>query len=80
MSVYSPKRTAPRMIEAAVVSDNHQLKFEKLRLSAPRRNEVGVRIVACGICHTDISFFSPGAVLGHEGAGIVEQIGSAVTR
>ncbi|MBU9820915.1 NAD(P)-dependent alcohol dehydrogenase [Rahnella sp. BCC 1045] len=79
MSVYSPKRTAPRMIEAAVVSDNHQLKFEKLRLSAPRRNEVGVRIVACGICHTDISFFSPGAVLGHEGAGIVEQIGSAVT-
>ncbi|CAM3909125.1 NAD(P)-dependent alcohol dehydrogenase [Rahnella bruchi] len=78
MSVQHPQRTHPRVIRAAVACSDHQLKFEKISLAAPRRNEVGVRIVACGICHTDLGFISPGAVLGHEGAGIVDQVGSAV--
>ncbi|MET0636741.1 MAG: NAD(P)-dependent alcohol dehydrogenase [Chitinophagaceae bacterium] len=48
-------------------------------------NEVLVRIVATGLCHTDISArdkvipFRTPAILGHEGAGIVEKVGSTVT-
>jgi aryl-alcohol dehydrogenase len=52
----------------------------------PRPDEVLVRMVAVGVCHTDlgvraggIPFKLPG-VLGHEGAGVVERVGSAVTR
>lgn len=78
MSVQHPRRTHPRVISAAIADGDHRLKFEKIRLGAPRRNEVGVHIVACGICHTDLSFISPATVLGHEGAGIVDQVGSAV--
>ncbi|HKS45952.1 MAG TPA: NAD(P)-dependent alcohol dehydrogenase [Amycolatopsis sp.] len=55
-------------------------------LDEPRENEVLVRMVAAGLCHTDlgvqaggIPFKLPG-ILGHEGAGIVEQTGSGVTK
>ncbi len=47
----------------------------------PRENEVLVRIVASGICHSDIDFCdnwdsaNTPVVLGHEGAGVVEQVG-----
>jgi aryl-alcohol dehydrogenase len=60
------------------------LKIESLELEGPRDDEVLVRIVASGICHTDIGFcdsWDPAdvpVVLGHEGAGIVEQVGKAV--
>ncbi|MDV6268890.1 NAD(P)-dependent alcohol dehydrogenase [Rhodococcus globerulus] len=54
-------------------------------LDTPRADEVLVRIVAAGVCGTDlgvqaghIPFPLPG-VLGHEGAGIVEEVGNAVT-
>jgi aryl-alcohol dehydrogenase len=52
-------------------------------LDDPREHEVLVRIKGVGICHTDLTKkksgeFSPG-VLGHEGAGVVERVGSAVT-
>jgi len=57
-------------------------RLESLSLDAPRPDELRVRLVACGICHTDL--FAPQlvplpAVLGHEGAGIVEEAGAAVT-
>lgn len=55
-------------------------------LDDPRPDEVLVRIVACGLCHTDLAgrdgllgLRFP-MVLGHEGAGIVERVGNAVTR
>ncbi|WP_067650560.1 NAD(P)-dependent alcohol dehydrogenase [Nocardia harenae] len=56
----------------------------RVELSDPRENEVLVRIVAAGICHTDLTskaYSAPDtpAVYGHEGAGIVEAIGAAVT-
>ncbi len=61
------------------------LRIESVELEGPRDDEVLVRIVASGICHTDIdicdtwdSADTP-AVLGHEGAGVVEQVGSLVT-
>lgn len=60
--------------------------FEDVVIDTPRSDEVLVRIVACGICHTDIAardgLFATRfpAVFGHEGAGIVEQVGADVSR
>lgn len=54
-------------------------------LDGPRPHELLVRITACGICHTDLGMMSDEPfvpvpiVLGHEGAGIVEAVGSKVT-
>ena len=72
------------IIEAAVAHGNKQpLALEEVELDAPRANEVLVRIVATGICNTDIGMLDHvplpwPAVLGHEGAGIVESVGEAV--
>jgi aryl-alcohol dehydrogenase len=59
--------------------------IEQINLAGPAEHEVLVRMVAAGMCHTDLSvqagfipFPLPG-VLGHEGAGVVEAVGSAVT-
>ncbi|TVT48639.1 MAG: NAD(P)-dependent alcohol dehydrogenase [Denitromonas halophila] len=61
------------------------LTIEDVRISAPKGDEVLVRIVGVGVCHTDIvcrdAFPVPlPIVLGHEGAGVVEAVGEAVTR
>ena len=56
-----------------------------IRIDEPRPHEVLVTITAVGMCHTDLSVrsghtpFPLPAVLGHEGAGVVERIGHAVT-
>lgn len=63
-----------------------ELKIENARVGIPRPTEVRVRVVATGVCHTDIVvrnqlFPTPlPIILGHEGSGIVESVGSAVTR
>ena len=60
------------------------MKIESLEMEGPRDDEVLVRIVASGICHTDISFVDGWdetdgpIVLGHEGAGVAEQVGKYV--
>lgn len=73
-------------IRAAVLREARQpLGFESATLEPPRHNEVMVRMVATGVCHTDMvvrdQLYTTGMpmILGHEGAGIVEQIGSGVT-
>src|SRR6516162_9347481 len=60
--------------------------LEKVQLDAPRPGEVLVQISAVGICHTDLAtrdgalpFPLPG-VLGHEGAGVVVEVGEGVTK
>jgi aryl-alcohol dehydrogenase len=60
--------------------------LEKVHLDAPRPGEVLVQINAVGICHTDLAtrdgalpFPLPG-VLGHEGAGVVVEVGEGVTK
>jgi aryl-alcohol dehydrogenase len=59
---------------------------ETVELDDPRPDEILVRIAAVGVCHTDLVAregampFSMPAVLGHEGAGVVEKVGSAVTK
>ena len=61
-------------------------EIETLDLEAPRADEVLVSIVASGICHTDVRAHAGHAagtpkpvVLGHEGAGIVVEVGEGVT-
>ncbi|MGE4429704.1 MAG: NAD(P)-dependent alcohol dehydrogenase [Sphingobium sp.] len=74
------------VVTAAVVEEaGGPMVLRDLRLDDPRADELRVRMVACGICQTDahvrdqhIPMPLP-AVLGHEGAGIVEAVGSAVT-
>ena len=73
-------------IEAAVLrKKGGPLKIESLEMEGPRDDEVLVRIIASGICHTDIDFCDywdkadGPLVLGHEGAGIVDEVGKKVT-
>jgi aryl-alcohol dehydrogenase len=58
--------------------------IETVEIEGPRPGELLVRVVASGICHTDLTVHGrPGPrpiVLGHEGAGIVEEVGEGVTR
>src|SRR6266571_2429800 len=73
-------------IHAAVLEQfGSPLEVQELELAEPRAGEVLVRLVACGVCHTDLfaasgadpSGYAP-AVLGHEGAGVVEAVGEGV--
>jgi aryl-alcohol dehydrogenase len=75
--------------EALVVdSPGESFKCQPIELHDDLRpNEVMVRIKATGVCHTDLNFAKEKsmpdlfpAVLGHEGAGIVERVGSKVTK
>ncbi|MGH6988356.1 MAG: NAD(P)-dependent alcohol dehydrogenase [Stellaceae bacterium] len=74
-------------IEAAVTRAPHApMSLEKLDLADLRDDEIRVRLVATGICHTDIVMrdqmypVPQPVVLGHEGAGVVEAVGHAVTK
>ncbi len=76
-----------KTVTAAVARERSApLVLEQLRLDEIRDNEVSVRMVASGICHADASVRDGvhptplPAVLGHEGAGIVEEVGRAVSR
>jgi len=59
---------------------------EEITLDAPGPNEVQVRVEACGVCHTDLHVVETGGwgmkfpiLLGHEGAGVVEEVGETVS-
>jgi S-(hydroxymethyl)glutathione dehydrogenase / alcohol dehydrogenase len=74
-------------IKAAVLEEfGSPLRVQDVELAEPKAGEVLVRLVACGVCHTDLytasgadpSGYAP-TVLGHEGAGIVERVGEGVT-
>lgn len=71
---------------AAICRGNSEpFKIEDVELDDLRPDELRVRVVACGVCHTDMAVRDEQlpvphpVVLGHEGAGIVEEVGSAVT-
>lgn len=73
-----------RKIRAAVLRESGgPLHMENLELEGPADDEVLVAVAASGICHTDIGFIDDWVgepvVLGHEGAGVVEEIGKKVT-
>jgi aryl-alcohol dehydrogenase len=74
-------------ITAAVAREEAQpFSIEELELEEPRVDEVLVRVVATGVCHTDLIVRDQWypvplpSVLGHEGAGIVQRVGEGVTK
>jgi aryl-alcohol dehydrogenase len=73
-------------IQAAVTeAAGGDFRIETLRIDAPGPEQLLVRIVACGVCHTDMVMRDGAlpvpfpAVFGHEGAGVVEAVGPGVT-
>jgi S-(hydroxymethyl)glutathione dehydrogenase / alcohol dehydrogenase len=78
---------AAMKIRAAVLEEFAQpLAVQDVELDGPGPGEALVRLAACGVCHTDLytasgadpSGYAP-TVLGHEGAGVVEEVGDRVT-
>src|SRR5262249_54784149 len=74
-------------ITAAVVNEKAgPFQITELDIEEPRADEVLVRIVATGVCHTDLVIrdqYYPvplPIVLGHEGAGVVERVGTGVKK
>jgi S-(hydroxymethyl)glutathione dehydrogenase / alcohol dehydrogenase len=74
-------------MRAAVLEEfGAPLAVQEVELDEPKAGEVLVRLVACGVCHTDLytasgadpSGYAP-TVLGHEGAGVVERVGEGVS-
>ena len=73
-------------MKAAVLREhNKPLVIEEVQVSKPGPREVLVRTVAAGVCHSDVHFMDGSypymlpTILGHESAGIVEEVGSSVT-
>ena len=74
-------------VRAAVLEEfGSPLVVQDVELAEPKAGEALVRVVACGVCHTDLyaasgadpSGYAP-CVLGHEGAGVVERVGNGVS-
>ena len=74
-------------MRAAVMYETHQpLVVDEIDVASPRNDEVLVRIAASGVCRSDLHALDgespvaqPPMVLGHEGAGLVEEVGPGVT-
>lgn len=72
-------------MKAAVLNEARKpLEIEEVSISKPRAREVLIRTVAAGVCHSDLHFqngsypYPMPCILGHESAGVVEQVGSDV--
>ena len=78
------------LVKAAVIHAPHDLRVDEVDTPAPGPGEVAVRVRAGGICGSDLHYFHAGGfgtvrirhpmILGHEVAGEVMEVGSAVTR
>ncbi|MCH7478538.1 MAG: Zn-dependent alcohol dehydrogenase [SAR324 cluster bacterium] len=76
-----------RMRAAVFYEVNKPLVIEEIELDPPKAEEVLVKVVATGVCHSDVHYFTGDSrrttdrpiILGHEGAGIVEEVGPGVT-
>jgi NDMA-dependent alcohol dehydrogenase len=75
-----------RKAKAALCREhNKPVVVEEITVDRPKRGEAMVKLGACGVCHSDLSAVTGTIalplplVLGHEGAGVVEEVGEAVT-
>jgi len=75
-----------KTIAAVAWGSKQPLEIEDVQLEGPKKGEVLVRMVASGVCHTDAYTLSGAdpegifpSILGHEGAGVVEEVGAGVT-
>ncbi len=72
-------------MKAVVSFDQDKYSVEEVTLDPPKPGELKIKLGACGVCHSDLSVIKgilplpKPLVLGHEGAGIVDQIGEGVT-
>ncbi|RLA09290.1 MAG: alcohol dehydrogenase [Gammaproteobacteria bacterium] len=72
-------------MKAVVAHELNRFSVEEVTIDPPKAGEVKVKMMATGVCHSDLSLINgtiPNpfpTVLGHEGAGIVEEIGEGVT-
>jgi S-(hydroxymethyl)glutathione dehydrogenase/alcohol dehydrogenase len=71
---------------AVAIKAGHPLEITEIDVQGPKEGEVLVRMVATGVCHTDAFTLSGEdpegifpSVLGHEGGGVVEEVGAGVT-
>ena len=76
----------PQQVQGVIArSKGAPVELVDITIPDPGPNDVVVRIQACGVCHTDLTYRDGGInddfpfLLGHEAAGIVEHAGSAVT-
>ncbi|MDO6470444.1 Zn-dependent alcohol dehydrogenase [Maribacter sp. 1_MG-2023] len=67
--------------KCAIATGDGKFIIDTVTIAEPKADEIIVKIKAAGLCHTDHDSLTWGKpiVIGHEGAGIVEQIGSAIT-
>ena len=74
-----------KMKAAVTKNPNEPYIIKEVELDKPQKEEILVKILAVGVCHTDeagksgVMPFSFPVILGHEGAGVVEEIGRSVT-
>lgn len=72
-------------MKAVVCTGPEKFSVEEVNLDPPKAGELRVRMAATGVCHSDLSVINgvlplpPPIVLGHEGAGVVEEIGEGVS-
>ena len=76
------------IMKAAVFYGKHDLRIENIEMPKAKNGEVVIKVMACGICGTDIHIYEGdegaaktprGTVLGHEFSGIVTEVGEGVT-
>jgi len=74
-------------MKAAVFYQEKKLRIEDIPIPEPQEGEVLIKVMACGICGTDVHIFNgdegaaatpAGTVLGHEFSGVVEKLGANV--
>lgn len=72
-------------MKAVLVHELNRATVEDVQLAPPKAHEVKIKMAAAGVCHSDLSVLNGTiphplpVVLGHEGAGVVEEVGEGVT-
>lgn len=72
-------------MKAAVVTQDHQVDVTEKTLRPLRHGEALLKMECCGVCHTDLHVKNgdfgdkTGVILGHEGIGVVAEVGPGVT-